>query len=147
MNSKAGVVIGLIIGLVVLTVPFWYALGQLATGQSDPPPSLALPTNAERCVEANMRAVHMQVIDEWRDAVVRDGVTDKYESTDFPGELYERSLTKTCLMQCHATAKVDTNLVADGQAMSVQQRFCNECHQYANVRPNCWDCHLEGSPK
>ena len=37
MNSKAGVVIGLIIGLVVLTVPFWYALGQRITGQSDLP--------------------------------------------------------------------------------------------------------------
>jgi hypothetical protein len=123
----------------VLTVPFWYALGQRVSGQSDPAPSPALPTNAEHCIEKDMRAQHMQVIDEWRDTVVREGITEKYKSTSFPGETYERSLTKTCLMQCHATGDVDSTV-------SVQERFCNECHEYANIRPNCWDCHLTGSP-
>jgi hypothetical protein len=135
MNSKVAVVIGLIIALIVLTCPFWYAL---AAGRPDPPPSSALPEG--HCIEKDMRARHMQVIDEWRDAVVREGITEEYESEDFPGESYVRSLTKTCLLECHAH---------DGRAdegLSVQQRFCNECHQYANVRPNCWDCHLEGSP-
>jgi hypothetical protein len=147
MNSKAGVIIGLVIALVVLTVPFWYALGQRVTGRSQPAPEIALPTAEDmgcpekdrHCVEDNMRARHMQVIDEWRDAVVRDGITEEYESQDHPGSSYVRSLTKTCLLQCHASAEPDSTV-------SVQQRFCNECHQYANIRPNCWDCHLEGSP-
>jgi hypothetical protein len=138
MNSKGSVIFGLVIAIVVLTLPFWYAMGQRVTGRSEPAPSVPKPTNSEHCVEKDMRARHMQVIDEWRDTVVRDGVAEKYESQDFPGEAYERSLTKTCLMQCHATAE-------GGEGATVQDRFCNECHQYANIRPYCWDCHLKGS--
>ncbi len=144
MNSKAGVVIALVIALVVLTVPFWYALGQRVTNRLQPAPVSVVPTGeGMHCVEKNMRARHMQVLDEWRDAVVRDG-KKMYQSQDYrdpdtdePIE-YEMSLTNTCL-KCHASADPESTV-------SVQQRFCNECHQYANIRPNCWDCHLEGSP-
>jgi len=129
---------GLVVAIVVLTLPFWYALGQRVMGQSDPAPSVPKPTNSEHCIENDMRARHMEVIDEWRNEVVREGTTERYESKDYPGESFERSLTKTCLMQCHATAET-------GEGATVQERFCNECHAYANVRPNCWDCHLKGS--
>ena len=141
MNDKMKIVIGLVVALVVLTVPFWYAF---AAGRPDPAPSPALP--AGRCVEKNMRARHMEVIDEWRNEVVRDGTTDKYESHDYPGDFYERSLTKTCLLQCHANAQVEATTAETTEGMTVRQRFCQQCHNYANVRPNCWDCHLEGSP-
>ncbi len=143
MNSKSGVIVGLVIALVVLTVPFWYALGQQFMGKSVSKPSVPKPTNAEKCIEENMRARHMQVIDEWRNAVVREGVTDPYRASD--GNEYERSLTKTCLMQCHSTEEEPKTDEA-GTVLPVQERFCQECHEYTNIRPNCWDCHLKGSP-
>jgi hypothetical protein len=150
MNSRAGVIVALVVALVVLTVPFWYALGQRVTGRSQAAPDIPKPTNAENCVENNMRARHMQVIDEWRDAVVREGQR-VYPSQDHrdphtgePVE-YVMSLTETCLLKCHSTEENPKTDEA-GNVLSVQQRFCNECHQFANIRPNCWDCHLEGSP-
>lgn len=142
MNSKTTVVIGLVVALVVLTVPFWYAF---AAGSPEPAPILDLPQG--NCVEQNMRARHMEVIDEWRNEVVRKGTTDKYESADYPGEFYERSLTKTCLLQCHANAQAEAMTTQAAQVLTVRQQFCQQCHNYANVRPNCWDCHLEGSQR
>ncbi len=140
MNDKTTIVLGLVVALVVLTLPFWYAF---AAGRPDPAPSPALPSSGH-CIEKNMRAQHMEVIDEWRNEVVRNGTIDKYESKDYPGELYERSLTKTCLLQCHAGAQAETTTA---EVLTVRQRFCQQCHDYANVRPKCWDCHLEGSQR
>jgi hypothetical protein len=45
------------------------------------------------------------------------------------GKEFEMSLQKTC-MKCH------TN----------KAEFCDKCHNYASVRPYCWDCHIE-NPK
>ena len=142
MNDKTTILIGLVVALVVLTLPFWYAF---AAGRPDPAPSPALPDG--HCIEKDMRARHMEVIDEWRNEVVRKGTTEKYESKDFPGEFYERSLTKTCLLQCHANAQAEATAAEAAEGLTVRQRFCQQCHDYANVRPKCWDCHLEGSPR
>jgi hypothetical protein len=135
MSDKPIIVVGLVVALAVITVPFWYPL---LAGQPDPPPTLVLPEG--KCVEKNMRARHMGLLEAWRDAVVRDG-EQTYDSQDYPGDSYEMSLTKTCLLQCHGPAAVE-----EGSATTVRQSFCQQCHDYADVRPNCWDCHLEGSP-
>ena len=142
MNDKKIIVVGLVVALIVLTLPFWYSF---AGGRPEPAPTLVLPSG--HCVEKDMLARHMEVIDQWRNDVVRDGVTDPYESQDYPGECYEMSLTKTCLLQCHANAQAEATADGTGQSLTVRQRFCQQCHDYANVRPDCWDCHLEGSPR
>ena len=118
MSDKPLIVVGLAIALVVLTVPFWYAQ---TFGQGDEPPQPDLPEG--QCVEEDMRANHMDLLDRWRDAVVRDG-EKMYESSS--GQSYVMSLTKTCL-GCHGG----------------RESFCMECHEYANVRPTCWECHVE----
>ncbi len=141
MNSRVNVIFGLVIAIVVLTLPFWYALAQPKAARKAP--AMPRPTNSDRCIEEDMRARHMQVIDEWRNTVVRDGVAEPYKAAD--GNEYERSLTKTCLMQCHSTEDQPKTDEA-GNVLPVQERFCQECHEYANIRPNCWDCHLKGSP-
>ena len=41
------------------------------------------------------------------------------------------SLTRTCMLQCH------TN----------KAEFCNKCHEYANVEPYCWECHISPDDK
>ena len=128
MNDKPIIIAGLAVALLVLTSPIWYAL---AAGEPGDRPELALPEG--ECVEdvEYMRGHHMDLLDEWRDEVVRDGDTEKYVSNS--GE-YEKSLTKTCLLQCHVTKTI-------GKA-----DFCGKCHEYADVYPTCWDCHVE-NPK
>ena len=125
MTSKPAVIIALVIVLLVLTLPFWYAL---ASGPPDPPPELATP--AGHCVEKNMAARHMQLLAQWRDEVMRDGVTERYESKDYPDFTCERSLTRACI-QCHSQA-----------VSSSGEKFCQQCHDYADVRPDCWNCHV-----
>lgn len=125
MNDKQIIIAGLVIALVVLTSPIWYSL---AAGPGDKP-QLAKP-RGDACVRdvEYMRGHHMDILEGWRIEVVREENTEKDESG------YEKSLTKTCLAECHVTA--DTG----------QEGFCGECHKYADVDPTCWDCHV-GNPK
>lgn len=77
----------------------------------------------KECVESTeyMRSSHMQLLDSWRNDVVRDGAT---EYTGANGQVYEISLDDTCL-GCH------TN----------REEFCDKCHEYSSVELYCWDCH------
>ena len=68
-----------------------------------------------------MRENHMQLLVDWRDQVVREG-SREFKAAD--GQIWEKSLDKTCLA-CHSNP----------------DQFCDECHTYADVRVNCWDCH------
>ena len=87
--------------------------------------SLALPVDAKECIEpvAFMRPEHMQILNEWRDAAIRDGKRTYVAST---GTLWEASLQNSC-MRCHTD----------------QQAFCGACHNANSVRPDCWSCHIE----
>ena len=130
---------GLAIFVALVTLPIWYTL---AFGGSAAAPELEMPEGETQCVEekAYMLAHHMDLLDEWRDAVVRDGVCEPYVSKAY-GTEHEMSLTKTC-MGCHTD----------------RQTFCYKCHDYANVKLleplgtsegaqasqggiRCWDCH------
>ena len=123
MRDKGNIIAGLAVFFVLATFPVWYALGR--TGEASPP-NLELPKEGSRCVEETtyMTAHHMELLNEWRDAVVREGKSE-YTSKAF-GTRHEMSLTKTC-MGCHSS----------------RERFCTECHNFVDVRPGCWDCHVE----
>ena len=124
MGDKIWIIAGLAVFLVLATFPIWYALG---TDNDAPafPSDLELPQNYSQCVKDKeyMIANHMDILNQWRDEVVRQGDNSRIE---IGGKLYEKSLTKTC-MQCHTS----------------RENFCARCHNYADVRPTCWDCHLE----
>jgi len=153
MNDRPVIIFGLIVGAVLLTFPLWYSL---AAGGSAAAPDVQVPEG--RCVEdvEYMKANHMDLLNQWRDAVVRgDPVTHPGRSIDnktyvskLDGTHYEMSLTKTCVEQCHAGADKQPG---EGQAASAagvhaatsRATFCHTCHDYANVRPTCWDCHVE----
>jgi len=94
------------------------------------------------CVRENayMNPNHMNILNEWRDDVVRKGDRSKVEIN---GREYEKSLTKCC-MKCHTS----------------REKFCVKCHEYADVLPpkvcpkladakqaprgvNCWNCHVD----
>jgi len=125
MKDKKLIVTGVIVFLIIATFPFWYNRGKAA-----PMPDLVLTPKAKAakvCVRATdyMRADHMQLLDKWREKVVREG--DRiYVSPS--GKQYNMSLSNTCL-DCHSN----------------KAQFCDRCHDYASVRPYCWDCHLDNS--
>ena len=126
MNDKNKIITGLIIFIVIITFPFWYNMGKASPV---PEPKLTDKAKAAKeCVEPKeyMKAEHMQILDIWRDSVVREAnrvyINEK-------GKKFNMSLSTgddSC-MGCHSN-KAD---------------FCDKCHDYASVRPYCWDCHIE----
>jgi hypothetical protein len=121
MRDRPLILCGLALFLALVTGPAWRAL---ATAPA-PPPILARPLAATRCVAPVefMRASHMKLLGQWRDRVVRDGIRTY---TDGDGRVVRMSLTGTCLGACHTD----------------KTKFCDRCHDYAEVRPTCWNCHV-----
>lgn len=122
MHDSAKIITGLVIFLVLVTFPFWFSR---AAGKADYVPEPELPADQEACVESKdyMRSYHMDLLNQWRDAVVRDGQRIYLSSN---GQKFEMSLSGTC-MQCHVS----------------KASFCDQCHNYVGVSPYCWDCHVE----
>ena len=121
MADAGKIAAGLLVFGALVTGPVWYGLGR-GTGA---PPDLAKPAGEKQCIEPTsfMRARHMELLNGWRDAVVR---RDEHVYVASDGKRHEISLTGTCL-RCHS----DTD------------KFCNRCHQYAGVEAFCWDCHQQ----
>lgn len=133
MGAKGKIVLFIAVFCVLLGVPV--AVNALGHGDA---PELSLDTpeiNAladKQCVESveYMRSSHMQMLNEWRDDVLRRGDTQYVASS---GQVFEKSLDDTCL-RCHSN----------------KEEFCDTCHAYENVDPYCWDCHypdaIDASP-
>lgn len=120
MYNKRTVIPGLAIFVLFVTFPLWY--NGLSAG---PIPKPELPPNGEKeCVApaAEMRDKHMQLLNTWRDEVLRDG--DRV-MVKVGGKEYPKTLQLAC-MQCHSN----------------KEKFCDTCHTFASVKPYCWDCHL-----
>ena len=122
MNDKGRILVGLAVFVILVTFPFW---SRLAAAGEIARPELSLPADATECIEDTpfMTANHMDLLNQWRNAVVREG---EREYTSTSGETYLMSLTGTCL-DCHGS----------------RDDFCTRCHDYSNVEPACWDCHVE----
>jgi cytochrome c553 len=126
MRDGNVIIAALIVFVVVVTSPIWYAR---AAGTTARGPEPTLPETGEACVMPveYMRASHMDLLLTWRDDVVRR--QDRaFVSPD--GRTYTKSLTGTCL-RCHAR----------------KAEFCDRCHTYAGVTPHCWDCHVAPAPQ
>jgi hypothetical protein len=121
MNDTTKIIIGLIIFIGVISVPIWYALANVSAASG---PELEIITEEENCVESApyMREKHMELLNNWRQWVVREG---ERTYTSNSGQEYDMSLTGTCL-DCHSN----------------KAEFCDRCHDYAAVKPGCWDCHI-----
>jgi len=121
---------GLALFIILLTAPIW-----LRGGKSAFPPEIKVDTPAiqkleeKRCLEptAYMKANHMELLDSWRNEVVREG-NRIYVASD--GKKYEMSLSHTC-MNCHSN----------------KDQFCDRCHNYEGVTPTCWSCHVAPQEK
>ncbi len=122
MHDAGKIFIGLAIFLAIVTSPFWY---HQVTGARAELPEVVHPADYEQCVAATeyMRVFHMELLNQWRDDVVRGG--DREHVTP-EGKVFEKSLSRTCLT-CHEN----------------KEEFCDRCHAFAAVTPYCWSCHVE----
>jgi hypothetical protein len=124
MYDSGKILLGLIIFVGLFTYPIWYGL---ASGETANKPNIILPAdeNIKECVAATeyMRASHMDLLNEWRDLVVRE---EKRIYRSSSGKEFEMSLSNTCT-NCHSN----------------KSEFCDRCHDYLGVTPYCWNCHVE----
>lgn len=120
MYDSWKIIIGILIFLGLVTSPIWFS-----KGKAGPPPKLELPAKEKKCVESTafMASSHMELLNSWRDSVVRDG-NRFYVNAE--GKKYLMSLQITC-MECHKS----------------REKFCDRCHNYLDVSPVCWDCHIQ----
>ena len=126
MNDKKWIISGIVVFVLIALFPFWYNRGKAV-----PAPKVELTEQAKaakECVRSTeyMRAEHMQLLDVWRHAVVREAERVYVNPS---GKEFNMSLSNTCL-DCHSN----------------KAEFCDRCHNYASVRPYCWTCHIE-NPK
>ena len=122
MYDAGKVLTGLAAFVVMVTSPFWLRVADGARAAG--PPDLQIATEAKKCVAGTefMRRHHMEMLNSWRDDVVRHD-DRRYVGSD--GTEYDKSLTGTC-MNCHSN----------------KREFCDRCHEYSAVSPYCWDCHV-----
>lgn len=123
MGDRGKALVGLGVFTLLVTLPLW---GRLAGGQPIPGRDDLVypdPSKATECIEDRdwMTANHMNLLNRWRDDLVRRGVTE-YVSRS--GKRFYPGLTQTCL-DCHDD----------------RDNFCNRCHEYVHVTPTCWECH------
>ena len=123
MYNSVKIITGLIIFLGLATYPFWEGL--IHVGKAEQKPVINLGTTETQCVESAeyMRANHMQLLEDWRHSVVRS--EERSYKSFSNGKVFDKSLTNTCL-NCHTNKK----------------EFCDSCHNYASVKPYCWECHI-----
>lgn len=130
MYDKNKILTGLVIFVAIVTFPFWYNLGKAIPA---PEPKLSEKAKAAKeCVVPKqvMKQEHMQILDLWRDTVVRDA-NRAYKTGK--GRTFNMSLStgEDSCTGCH-----------DNKA-----EFCDKCHNYASVDPYCWDCHIAPKEK
>ena len=119
MYDRGKIIPGLFIFVLLVTFPIWYN-----HGVAGDVPKPELPKDSKQCVlpAKEMRSNHMQLLNQWRDEVLRTGDRAYFE---LEGKTYQKSLQNAC-MKCHTSKK----------------KFCDTCHVYSSVTPYCWDCHL-----
>lgn len=120
MYDAGKILPGLAVFVLLFVSPLLY---NAASGKAATLPALSKASGTQ-CIESveYMRSSHMDILEFWREQVVREG---KHTYTASDGKQYDISLVGTC-MSCH------TN----------KTEFCGTCHDYAGVDPNCWTCHV-----
>lgn len=122
MYDSGKVITGIAVFVLFVTFPFWH---NVAFGLTQGAPDLPKVEGEKTCVMDvdYMKANHMDLLNVWRDEVVREG--DRGFTSPETGRKFNKSLTNECL-GCHKS----------------KEEFCQKCHDYAGVEVYCWDCHL-----
>lgn len=123
MKNKGLIITGLVVFFIIALTPWWWNLVAGSKAEAPEPELTAKAKEAKSCVESKdfMKRDHMQLLDQWREEVVRN---ERRTYINSEGKSFDMSLTNTCL-DCHSN----------------KAKFCDACHDYTSVRPYCWDCH------
>lgn len=91
-----------------------------------PRPDIPEAIKGEQCVEETgfMRKNHMDLLQHRRDETMHKGIRTKKHSL------------KNCF-SCHVVKDADNKPVT----VSNPKHFCRECHDYAAVNVDCFQCH------
>ena len=91
-----------------------------------PKPDIPKAIKGDQCVEETdfMRKNHMELLLHQRDKTVHEGVRTKKHSL------------KECFT-CHVVKDADNKPVT----VKNPKHFCRECHDYAAVKVDCFQCH------
>ena len=147
MYKGGKIIASLIIFVAFLTFPFFYNMGKANAGPDNLVANTKITANLQ-CVESTeyMKANHMQLLNQWRQAYVRDGQT---EYTNSQGKTFDVNLN-TCI-ECHATGATShavglsnpavKNVGVSNSSVNTSDQFCVSCHNFASVEPTCWSCH------
>ncbi|NQT35640.1 hypothetical protein HQ587_10660 [bacterium] len=159
MYNGGKIIIGLLIFLLAMTFPIWY---NVFAGKDSFEPELEIPTKnisgKDQCVLPieEMRASHMDVLNEWRDTVVRKG--ERTHVTP-DGREFNRSLSflpgepvivEPAVVQL---ALPDTNVTVDSMEVHLQSHTADAgmttevvaSHEAEIIRHSCLDCHSNKS--
>jgi len=149
MYKGGKIIASLIIFVAFLTFPFFYNMGKANAGPENLAANIQQAADT-KCVESAefMRNNHMQLLNQWRQAYVRDGQTIY---TNSQGKTFEVDLN-TCI-KCHSTGAASSTagmsnpavkkVGASNPTVNTSDQFCVSCHDYASVKPTCWSCHSE----
>lgn len=102
------------------------ALFSVAAIAGTPMPDIPKAVKGEQCVEDTdfMRKNHMDLLSHQRDETVHRGIRTKKHSL------------KGCFT-CHIVKDAENKPVT----VSNPKHFCRECHDYAAVKVDCFQCH------
>jgi [DsrC]-trisulfide reductase subunit J len=130
------IVLGLAVFFGLLLVMVGPNLGRPVPGPDpklDTPAIMKLAKKDRKCVMPKdyMRTYHMQMLVDWRENVIRSYEPGHPQADDRifvnpEGKKYLASLSNTCL-NCHSN----------------KSQFCDQCHNYVSVVPNCFGCHQD----
>ena len=118
MYNAKYIIPGILFFLALIFTPVLYNMGKSFEVKPE------LPKDQKDCIEdtKTMRDKHMQILNEWRNAAVRDG---ERIYVNAKGQKFVKSLTNTCL-SCHTD----------------KEKFCDRCHNaMGQENPYCFDCH------
>ncbi|GMT42489.1 MAG: cytochrome c [bacterium] len=117
MNNKTLGYIVVVFTLLLLAAPAIYNAaghGLFASKRAPAAPELERPRNAKECVEPTdyMRKNHQKLLLNERVSAVREGIRTASHSLN------------NC-KSCHKS----------------REKFCDKCHEYIGVKPDCFGCH------
>lgn len=110
----------------LLALPLSVALVGNTASADVPRPSVPEAVKGEQCVEDTdfMRKNHMDLLQHQRDETMHKGIRTKKHSL------------KECFT-CHIVKDADNKPVT----VKNPKHFCRECHDYAAVKVDCFQCH------
>ena len=123
VNSDTNMTNRLYLVQVAVFVSLFFSLVAVA---GTPKPDIPKAAKGEQCVEETsfMRKNHMELLLHQRDKTVHEGIRTKKHSL------------KECFT-CHVVKDASNKPVT----VKDPKHFCRECHDYAAVKVDCFQCH------